>query len=116
MNTSSSAIKDYLDKVFLDIDVSAEEKKQIMGIYYISIYKVVLELLITLKSDDKEFINRLNVFLAENIGSLDPKVLPYFEKAIDQQKAKLLQDINRVITEKVSPEIKEKIQKNIAQL
>jgi len=117
MNTTGkiqSTINDYFVKVFKDIEISDAEKNQLMGIYMISVYKLLIELLLTFKGNDKEFIKKINQFIDSNIVQLDAESREIFDKTVENQKNDILKKIIDITIEKVPQRIAAKIQANLS--
>jgi hypothetical protein len=106
-------VNNYFDSVFKDVNISEQEKKQLLGVYLISIYKILIEILLTFKGNDKVFLQKLNELIGQGIDNLEPQLKNAFDKAIEEQKSKIIDTITKIILEKSPKEVAQKIQSNL---
>lgn len=109
-------ISDFIDEVFQGTEITQDEKMAIQGIYQISAYKLLLELVLTLKAKDQKFVKRLNDLLEEAFASLEQSdknhLVTVFTEQNKQQLKKLVMDIQ----ENLPADTKNKITANIDKL
>lgn len=98
-------IADFIDAILKDKHVSEEEKRVLSSIYFISLYKVFLELLIGLKGADEQFVKRLTIFFDEEWKQLQPAEQAAFIEVFAQNKKNILDNLEKVINQNADKNI-----------
>jgi len=109
-------VQAFIEEIFKGIEITEEQKKAFLGIYSIAFYKVLLEILIGLKGQDKAFAEKMNSFFDSSISSLNEEEKKIFDKVVEEQRGKVLGEILAVFKDNLSPELKQKIEANLARL
>lgn len=109
-------IKDLLDKTLGGIDITEEEKNSLLGIYMIYYYKYLLEMLLTFKSSEKEFQDRLVNFLDNEIKSLPQDQQETFQAKIKEDVHVIFSDVVGAFRDNLPENLQEIVDKNINNL
>lgn len=109
-------IKDLLDKTLEGIEITEEEKNALLGMYTISYYKYVLEMLLMFKPHDKEFQKSLVEFLDNQIKSLPDDQQQAFQEKVKQDVNIIFSEVNGTFRDNLPEEMQKKIDKNLENL
>lgn len=110
------SIREITDELFKDIKMSENQKRAFLGMYLIGYFKTVLELLIALKGNDQDFIQKLTVFFDESIKTLPEPQRKKFEEEVDIQKGKLLGEMVKITDRNIEEDLKPVFKKNLQSL
>lgn len=91
-------IQDFLTAIVKDKKINEEGKNALMSVYFISLYKVFLELLIGLKGNDQDFVRRLTEFFNAEWQQLQPGEKEAFVDVFAQNKKKILTHLEQIVT------------------
>ncbi len=105
--------EEYFKQVFEGLEITEDEEKQIKYIYLVQIYKSIIELLMTLKGKDKEFVEEFTKFLDAKIKSLDPENLSNFEVAMESERSRITNSMVKTILATASPDQRKIIEENL---
>ena len=109
-------IKDLLDKTLEGVDIAEEEKISLMGMYMICYYKYLIEMLLTLKSSDKEFQNRFVNFLDNEIKSLPNDQQQTIQTKVKEDVNVIFSDVVGTFRDNLPENLQQIIDKNISNL
>ena len=109
-------IKDLLDKTLEGVDITEEEKISLIGMYMIYYYKYLIEILLTFKSSDKEFQNRLVNFLDNEIKSLPDDQQQTFQTKVKEDVNVIFSDVVGTFRDNLPENLQQIIDKNISNL
>lgn len=112
MNKSTLNVTD----LFADIPISEEEKSELIGIYLVSIYKTMLELIIAFSGNKKDFVNDLEKFFEKSLSALEEKQRKIFDGELESQKKVILKKLSDIIKENVGDNLGYKIDENYDRL
>lgn len=110
---NQSPIKDFVEKIFKDIDIPQEEKNTLVSIYLVAYYKTLLEALIVFNPQSEEFFKRMVDFFNQSINLLDGNKKPILQELMDKEQGKLLTFILSRYTAVLPVETLKKIQENL---
>lgn len=108
--------EEYFKQVFAGIEITEEEEKQIKFIYLVQICKGIVELLMTLKGNDKAFVEEFTKFLDLNIKSLDAETLSYFDNAMNDERSRIADSMTKTILATASEDQKKIIEENLRKI
>lgn len=109
-------IQEIIEKIFSGITISEEEKKVIVGLYIVGYHRSLLEALLGINLQNKDFYIKMTNFFAENIEELTDEQKKRLQKAMEAEKGRMLGEILKNIKINLSEEDKKKIEKNTKQL
>src|SRR3990167_9254871 len=110
------AFADYFDQVFANLPISESEKKQLLGIYLISLFKVMLELLLSLNAQDQAMLSDTNRFFNAAIAKLSPDKKTLFTEAVEKQKLEIMKQLLQVVKDNIPADLQAKLQANLQKL
>ncbi len=105
--------EEYFKQVFTGLEITEDEEKQIKFIYLVQIYKSIVELLMTLKGNDKAFVDEFIKFLDLSIKSLDAKTLSAFDNAMKDERSRIADSMTQTILATASEDQKKIIEENL---
>lgn len=108
--------EEYFKQLFKGLEITEEEEKQIKFIYLVQIYKSIVELLITLKGGDKVFVDEFTKYLDVNVKSLDAETLSQFDKAMENERGRIIESMTQTILATASEDQKKAIEENLARM
>jgi len=109
-------IKDLLDKTLKGIDMTEKEKSSVFGMYMIYYYKYLLEMLLILKSSNKEFLDRLVNFLDNEIKSLPSDQQQTFQTKVKEDVNVIFSDVLGTFKDNLPQNLQQIIDRNIESL
>jgi hypothetical protein len=105
--------EEYFRQLFKGLEITEEEEKQIKFIYLVQIYKSIVELLMTLKGKDKVFVNEFTKYLDANVKSFDRETLSNFDKAMENERNRIVNSMTKTILATASEDQRKIIQENL---
>ncbi|MCL4416762.1 MAG: hypothetical protein M1365_08720 [Actinobacteria bacterium] len=112
MNT----IKDIIEKALEGIPITQQDKNILLGIYMLKYNQSCLELLSVLKGKDIQFQENINELFGKTIASLNIEERQKFNKAIDEEKGKILANLINKFKNSLSPQLQQKIEENLEEI
>lgn len=106
-------IQYFLNRVLDGITLSMEEKNLISTAYLIKYHQALLEILITINSDNKKFFENMDFFFNNALVELDVKKRKPIDSILSQEKTNILADILVKIQRELPPMAINRIQKNL---
>ncbi len=113
LDVMKNNFEEYFKQLFKGLEITEDEEKQIKFIYLVQIYKSIVELLITLKGKDKAFVDEFTKYLDANVKSLDPETLSHFDKAMEDERRRIVNSMTQTILTTASEYQKKIIEKNL---
>lgn len=108
--------KDIINNVFQGLEVSEEEKQQILGAYALAYYKKSFEILMEVKLTDQEFLNRMAEVFNNEVSKLPPKVKKIFDETLEKSKGDLISNLLSRITSKLDSKTQQRVKNNVAKI
>lgn len=109
-------IQTILDEIFLDTDITPEEKASLMDIYVISLYKMLVELLTAIKGDKVEFHKSFNDFVTSVQATFSDQEKEDFEKILQKGQRDELEKILTVFKQNLPQDMQTKIEGNMKRI
>jgi len=106
-------IQDVINQIFSGIDISPEDKGSFMDVYYISIYKMLIELLTAIRGDQVEFHKAFNEFVSSTCATFSPEEKTDFDRIMQQQQKKLLHDLLVQTRQELPDDMQAKLTENM---
>ncbi len=106
--------KTILDPIFKDTRITDADKNMFLGLYMTNMYKILLEVLIGMNGQDKNFIKKINDFFQESEEMLDADNKAILKNVMEKQKKVFLSSLVDVIKKNVDDENRIIIEKNFS--
>lgn len=106
-------LNEFVDKALAGLDIAEEEKKALQGIFIVNIYKAYLELLLSLKGSDLNFMRELNEFFEKNLLTLTDEEITFVEEAMDNEKERMLTMMMSKVKDNLTDEAIKKFDDNL---
>lgn len=111
-----NSIEDIIEKALDGIPITQQDKNILLGMYMLKYNKSCLELLSILKGKDIQFQQNINELFGKAISSLNTEERQKFNKAIDDEKGKILANLINVFKNSLSPQLQQKIEENLEEI
>lgn len=114
--SKDATLTNYFDQVFTGLPIAKTEKQQLLGIYLISLFKVMLELLLSLNGQDQAMLSETNRFFNAAIAKLNPEKKTLFSEAMEKQKLEIMKQLLQAVKDNIPADLQVKLQANLQQL
>lgn len=102
-----------INKAFDGIAIKDDLKKGLLSIYYLTLYKGMLEVLGVFLGKNQIFSKNLSDFFNSSILLLSPQQKYGFDKTIEEEKVNIIKKLLNNIVENLASEEKQKLEKNL---
>ncbi len=105
-----------LNNTLEGLNVPPDVKNVLLNTYFILYYKALLEVLLSLKAKDEEFLKQVIGLFNKGVESLDKETKKNLENLMEEQKGKLLAEVVGAFKNQLPEDISAKIEANVSQL
>lgn len=102
-----------IEQAVKGLDITSDQKDMLLGMYFAYIYRSIFEIVIGLKSTEKNFYMELNNSILSLVNTLNSEQKKTFEQIFQKEKTRILVEVLGQFKDKLEPEMKTKVENNI---